>query len=287
MGKLKTRLLQAKYYILASVCASAVFGGLIKKGTIVDSGEKNVIVRCALGDGGDNNEAQKAVAQAMRDHGCEEIMHLGDNVYETSIKGPNDPKFQTNFWDTYKDFKVNIITNGNHDSMQGEKGLEAWIALSGKYKNLVYPSHFFLYKSGDWCIFSWFSEAVDRDDDNEFIEAQNFFAENLDLSGCGTTVSMTHFPYTSQGKHGDSGKNVKAFYEKHILGKFDYALSAHDHNLSNEPSVNGTKLFVSGGASRLRDCKKNEGKTCWSKFGFLKFVGDKPEWVMLNENTNN
>lgn len=278
-SKIKDRFKQAKYYISASLCAGALFGGLTMKGLTVEA-PAPVEIRCAVGDVGEGNEEEARVAQAMKEHGCQEVLHLGDNVYDTGLKGPKDKKFHDHFWDYYSGF-TNVMTQGNHDAYHSTKGLEAWISLSGKYQNLIYPSHYFLYRSGDWCVFSWFSEAVERDDDTEFAKAQAEFAENLDLTGCNTKVAIAHHPYKSQGEHGNCQKNVCQFYEKYLIGKFHYILAGHDHQLSYEGEIGGSKLFVSGAGSQLRTCKSGKDQTCWESLGFLKFEGDRVEFVFV------
>ena len=281
MGKLKTRLLQAKYYVLASVCASAVFGGLSVVGKKVEVND-NVTTRCFAGDTGEGNEGQALVAQAMKDSGCEEFYHTGDAIYNIGIKDAKDKKFKTHFWNLYEDFGKVIVTLGNHDQVGN---VDAWIELAKKYSSLIYPNHFYLYKSDDFCTAVWMSEPVERDDDNDFVKAQDAYFSKLDLSGCKTTVAMAHHPYRSAGNHGDCMKHVCEFYERNILGKFNYAVVGHDHQLSYEGNFKGTDLYVSGAGAKLRECKKNKDKTCFEKLGFLKFIGhEKPEWVFVNEN---
>lgn len=281
--KLKQRLKQIKYYTTAKFFAGSLFGGLTIGGIVLGIvNYQGSVIRCVVGDVGEGNEVEARVAQSMKDHSCQDILHLGDNVYDTGLKNGDDKKFLSNFWNYFKGFRTNIMTQGNHDAYNSVDGLEAWITLSGRHPNLIYPAHYFLYRSNDWCVFSWFSEAVERDDNNKFVLDQADFAAGLDLTGCKVKVSMSHHPYRSQGEHSDCVDKVCDFYEKYIIGKFDYSLAGHDHQLSYEGQYEGTEFYVSGAGSQLRTCKKGKNKTCFEKFGFLKFVNnDKPQFIFV------
>lgn len=282
MGKIKTRLLQARYYIAMAVCAGTVLGGLSMTWNKVEIKPTDEDVICAIGDQGNANEGQAKVTQAMHDHGCTILLHLGDIIYPVGVKSADDKRVRTHFLNYYEDFKQNIITLGNHDLYSMRQGMEAWLELGKRYSNIVYPSHFFPAYVGDVCIVSWNSEIVERADDSEFVEKQAAFIDGLDLSKCKIKISLSHHPYRSSGNHGNCQKEVCEFYEKHIIGKFDYALQGHDHDAEYSGEFSGTKFYVSGNGSELRSCdKKTKNKTCFEKLGFLKFVDGVPKMIFV------
>jgi hypothetical protein len=222
----KSRWKQIKYYVLATVAVGSIVGGLSVVGEVTTGNQANII--CAVGDTGENNNGQAAVTQAIRDEGCQTLLMLGDLVYPVGIKDENDPRFKTHFWNYYEDFEQVVVTLGNHDGYSASKGVEAWVKLGQKYSNLIYPSHFFLHKMGEICVFSWFSEIPERDEENVFSTSQDAFAAQIDLSGCSLSIAIAHHPYKSSGEHGDCSKNVCAFYEKNINGKFDYVFAGKE-----------------------------------------------------------
>lgn len=281
--KVKSTFKKVKYYVGATLCAGAIYGGLVMSGVIttwIPSAPDTI--RCFVGDMGTGEEGERLVAEAMHKHKCQELFLLGDIIYENGLKDADDPNFEKKFWKYYKDFPALILTQGNHDSMGSTKGMEAWIELSRRHKNIIYPAHFFLYKSGTHCVFSFFSEPIERDDNMDFSLRQAVFAGGLDLSGCQIKIAISHHPYRSQGDHGDCMDNVCKFFDRHIIGKYDYAIAGHDHSQSYEGKFKGTEVYVSGAGSKLRTCKTGRDKTCWERLGFLKMVGiNKPEFIFV------
>lgn len=215
----------------------------------------------------------------MHEEGCTELTHLGDLIYPTGISSADDKNFQKKWYGYYEDFKNNIIVLGNHCHYGN---IEAWLELSKRHDNIHYPSHFYLYKSNDVCTVVWNSEIVERDDDSEFVKKQGEFIDGLDLSSCKVKISAAHHPLFSSGNHGNATKPVKEFYEKHIVGKFDYSFAGHDHSLEDAGIYKGTRFIVSGAGSELRKCKTKSRGQCWAKLGFVKMIeSGEPEFIFV------
>jgi hypothetical protein len=92
-------------------------------------------------------------------------------------------------------------------------------------------------------------------------------------------VAVSHFPYVSNGKHGDAGRYdgvpgrgeaIRALLEKHVCGKADLYLAGHDHVLEwlkAPPSCPGTELVVSGAASEAKPLRKGGNASAWFSLG--------------------
>ena len=80
-----------------------------------------VVTFAAFGDSGKGNEGQKQVADAVvakcKKDGCDFIMLLGDNIYNSGVDSVNDPQWQEKFEIPYKDLDVVFKPAlGNHDN---------------------------------------------------------------------------------------------------------------------------------------------------------------------------
>ena len=80
----------------------------------------------ALGDGGEGNETQYAVAAAMKTvcdsktdsdgTGCQFALYLGDNFYDEGVENVYDGQFATKFEDPYAEIDFPFyVALGNHD----------------------------------------------------------------------------------------------------------------------------------------------------------------------------
>ena len=73
-----------------------------------------------LGDGGEGNENQFLVANAVElvcaERGCEFALYLGDNFYDSGVDSAMDSQFDTKFEQPYADLDFPFYaTMGNHD----------------------------------------------------------------------------------------------------------------------------------------------------------------------------
>lgn len=84
-------------------------------------------------------------------------------------------------------------------------------------------------------------------------------------------MSMAHHPYNSVGQHGDANPILRAILKEYVVGKFDLHIGGHDHNLSDDGVVYGTRLFVTGAGGQLRPLKDAPAPGNWalSELGYI------------------
>jgi hypothetical protein len=228
----------------------------------------------ALGDAGEGNESQYAVAdiveQVCSDRGCDFAVYLGDNFYDTGVESVEDPQFQDKFELPYADLDLPFyVTLGNHDygtlSNEWVKGTYqvAYTELSDKW---TLPSEYYTFETDhvnfivlDTPRVFWSHE----------MEAQTAFVQQA-LAEAGTskfTVVIGHHPYISNGPHGNAGNyegaplpivgggSIKDFFESEICGNASVYFSGHDHSLQWHAAPDGcnTNFIVSGAAAKTTE----------------------------------
>lgn len=221
---------------------------------------------CVFGDSGHGNSDQLLVASALEKEGCNEIRHTGDIVYPSGIKNTSDKLLQARFITPYKNLFPTIpfyLVVGNHDYAGNES---AWIDVSKKYPQIKFPSLHYADIHGDVCFVNFDTDGV------KTYAAQGRYLEAVKSeigSSCRLSVAVGHHPYLSAGQHGDATAGVKEFVEENILGHFDIYMSGHDHNLSDEGEVSGTRFFVSGAGGELRKLDHKGRVWALSNLGYL------------------
>lgn len=235
---------------------------------------------CFIGDTGAGNPSQVRVAEKLREQ-CKDVFYLGDVIYPQGLENAEDPQFFNKFYDHYKGLN-NYITLGNHDTYNTGQ-MKYWLELGKKYDDVFYPNYFYAVKFKNVCVLAFESSIYNVIGTGKFEKAQNeFIQEFTSREDCKIKIAISHHPYLSSGKHGDAFLELKSFYEKYLVGKVDYIIAGHDHNLTFEGCFDGTCHFVSGAGSKLRPCKKVRQYCCDKKFGFLKFVEDKLEFIKVD-----
>ena len=224
----------------------------------------------AVGDTGKGNGSETQVAMAMdakcRASGCDFVLLLGDNIYDTGASSPTDPQFASKFETPFTPLDMPFyVALGNHDYGGGGMGNEfdkpdneiAYSQHSTKWKMPARYYHF-TEKSTDFF-------ALDTNAQMYSMDGQ----QKTDVSGWLAASTATwkivygHHPYMSNGPHGNAGiydgapqtpvfngVEVKAFSESVWCGKADLYLSGHDHTRQwLTDTCSGTELVVSGGGS--------------------------------------
>jgi tartrate-resistant acid phosphatase type 5 len=205
---------------------------------------------CFLGDTGFNSPLQKSVAEKLKLEGCHWVHFLGDIIYPKGLSSSDDPQFQERFWNYYKNLPQMFLIQGNHDS-QGS--ITAWEEIAKKHNRIFFPHPYYLIKSHDVCIAHL--------DSNYFIRFLDFWkglkeimwlsSLQNELKDCPIRIALTHHPLESRGTHhGPASGVMKYFLESYIIGKYDYLISGHEHILSDEGEMSGTKMFISGGGGK-------------------------------------
>lgn len=209
---------------------------------------------------GMGNETQKLVAEALKKERCHSIHMLGDLIYPSGIKSVNDIELQEKFLKYYLPIteeghnpSLNLIL-GNHDH---EGNPKAWEEVAKKYPKINYPSPYYLQNWSGLCLAHLESDYYQLLTD--FFRAQgqqNWLTDQQKelKEKCAVTVALTHHPYKSQGPHhGNAKGRMKRFHEKYIIGKFDYLVSGHEHILSDEGTIDGTHLYISGAGGNFTE----------------------------------
>lgn len=212
---------------------------------------------CFIGDLGDGSETQTKVAHALKDESCHSIHMVGDLIYPSGIRSVDDPTLEKKFMRYYRPItqsgqgpKLNLVL-GNHDH-QGD--VKAWMDLAKQEPSVVFPHPYYLQNWNGLCIAHL--------DSNYYKLLTDFFKGQSQISWmksneeymknqCHTTVALTHHPYKSRGpNHFDAKGYMKEFHEENIVGKYHFLISGHEHILSDEGTVKGTRLLISGAGGR-------------------------------------
>ena len=234
----------------------------------------------ALGDGGEGNTAQFAVAAAMKSvcdakndedgAGCEFALYLGDNFYNEGVESVDDPQFETKFEAPYAEITFPFyVVLGNHD--YGELSIDLFrvpyqVEYTTRSTKWNMPNEFYT-KSHEHALF------IGLDTNAIMVESilgdsgqETWLAGIHSTNEAMWTVAFGHHPYVSNGRHGNagsyeglpfipivSGDSIKDFFDAQICGKVDVYISGHDHNRQWLQPTCGTEFIVSGAAAKLTD----------------------------------
>ena len=203
-----------------------------------------------VGDTGRGDQGQDEVASAMalkcQTDGCDFVLMVGDNIYDSGVDSTTDPQWQTKFETPYRNVSVPFYpVLGNHDYGAEGAGTE-WMraqhevdytAVSTKWK---LPARYHHFTKGDVEFF-----ALDTNAQLFGLDSQ----QRVDVKGWLTASTATwkiaygHHPYTSNGPHGDAGgydgisgtspyrgTQVKDFADTITCGVADVYFCGHDHS---------------------------------------------------------
>jgi hypothetical protein len=270
-------------------------GGGSETGTSVGQGEVRFV---ALGDAGEGNEAQFAVAEAIgtvcAERGCDFALYLGDNFYDTGVDSNMDEQFQMKFEVPYAalDFPF-YVTLGNHD--YGTLGNEwaksqYYIEYTEQSEKWTLPDEYYSFQEEHVHFVSLDTNQVFWGMD---IDAQSQFLQQ-DLAGLTDTwiIMFGHHPYLSNGPHGNAGnyeglfgliggEDLKEFFEADVCGKAHVYICGHDHSKQWLEAQCGTEFIVSGGGAKLTDFEhRNDNPTIWEDDQIEGFL-----WVEIIDNS--
>lgn len=181
----------------------------------------------ALGDGGEGNDTQFAVADVMLQvcnaksdsygDGCDFALYLGDNFYDEGVEDVFDSQFLTKFEDPYAylDFPF-YIALGNHDyggcafgscgaGWEFEKS-EAQVLYTNYSDKWILPSEYYHFSHAHADFFALDTNALMWDPWFSTGEEQYPWFVQADASTTGTwKIAFGHHPYLSNGQHGNAG----------------------------------------------------------------------------------
>jgi tartrate-resistant acid phosphatase type 5 len=230
------------------------------------------IVFAVLGDQGDPNRMQAAVAKAVTkacDDKCKFVLLLGDNLYEAGIEDEEDAETIGCIVDSYPtDYKFLVL--GNHDyeilnpSLVRARAELGWIrSEAGKKVGARGGHHFYRFEVGPVLFQGLDTNYLVR---GRIDDRYRDIASGMRLRkrNEGWTIAFGHHPYVSNGPHGDAGSFIdgglslwngrffRYFMDAHVIGRADLYLAGHDHNMQFFPPTQkgDTAYAIVGSGSR-------------------------------------
>lgn len=274
------------------------------------AGPKPKVVRfAALGDTGTASATQYKVGKVLADkckaEGCDLVLLLGDNFYDTGVDDANDKQFVEKFEKPYADVPADFwVVLGNHDYGAGGAGAEFlkkdfYINYGKKNAKWKMPDAWWHEQFGHVEFFALDSNSLLYGDILPFIITKQLADVDawIKNSTADWKISFAHHPYRSNGPHGNagcyegakaapipqlcglipvaSGKGVKEAYDKLLCGRVDAHFCGHDHSRQWLDKAASTKhckdveLIVSGGGAKTTDVEtKDKGGFEFNPFHF-------------------
>ncbi len=187
-----------------------------------------IVTFAAFGDSGKGNAGQKEVAEAVvakcAKDGCDFIMLLGDNIYNSGVESVSDPQWQEKFEIPYKNLDVVFKPAlGNHDNggltlgiggppidlagEDGGTGMEFWrgdiqIDYSDVSPKWDMPARFYDYTMGSAHFFTLDTNSMMFD---QHAEQADEMVSRITKSTATWKIAYGHHNYISNGKHGNAG----------------------------------------------------------------------------------
>jgi len=262
----------------------------------------------ALGDGGEGNDDQYAVAAAMKtvcdakddEHGdgCSFAIYMGDNFYDDGVDGVDDDQFQDKFELPYADIDFPfMVVLGNHD--YGITSLEPWkvdaqVEYSDYSTKWTMPDRYYEFIEEHVQFFGLDTNAImvqsiwGNSGQDDWIDDAIAFETAVTWR-----IAYGHHPYLSNGEHGNAGNyegtswlpivngdTIQEFMEDHVCGQVDVYLCGHDHNRQWLGNTCGTEFIVAGAAAKTTDFAHRDGNS-------VLFEDDTAEgflWVEIRDN---
>ncbi len=264
----------------------------------------------AFGDGGEGNEDQYRVAEAVEmicaDRGCDFALYLGDNFYDDGVFAVDDEQFTDKFELPYADLDFRFyIVLGNHD----------YGAVVPDWTRSDFQIEYTDFSEKWYLPFEWYTWQIEHvqffvfDTHRQMlgestVEQRAWAEEELGKSTATWKIGLSHHPYVSNGSHGNAGhyegltstllrgQNVKDFIDELVCGQLDLYFSGHDHTRQWLEPVCGTTFIVSGAAAKTTDLeRRDENPTFFedaSEEGFMwvEIVGDQMTGVFYDKDGN-
>ena len=266
---------------------------------IKDEGNVNFV---AIGDAGEGNDAQFAVAdvveQVCAEKRCDFAIYLGDNFYDVGVESVDDMQFVEKFEEPYENLDFPFyVALGNHDygaaghlfdrpepQVEYTQYSEKWILPDRTHD---FEQQHVQFLALDTNALMWSSQWGGYD--TQAVWAR----ETLQQSNHLWKIAFGHHPYISNGTHGvagtydgleavpvASGLDVKRFVEEELCEKVDIYFSGHDHDLQWLEPQCGVEFVVSGAGAKNRSIEN------WGVPTFFE-TADQPGfvWVSIVNNT--
>jgi hypothetical protein len=248
----------------------------------------------AMGDTGEGNEDQYMVAAAIKNvcdaQGCDFVILLGDNFYDSGVDSVSDSQWDTKFEDPYAELDLPFFAVlGNHDyggtlafTETGGLGNEfdkgpvevAYTDSTESSGKWTMPDTFYTFTWGNVGFIMMDTNSILWNDTSNGDQRAWWTTAMMEVSGVDWVIGAGHHPYVSNGRHGNAGSyesievggvelpnplpilngnQVKSFFDDVVCGNVDLYFAGHDHNLQwlNEPdALCGAELIVSGAGAK-------------------------------------
>ncbi len=183
----------------------------------------------AVGDTGTGDVNQQAVADVIlaqcQLEGCDFVLLLGDNFYDSGVTSVDDPLWQTAFEIPYADFSIPFYpVLGNHDMLGNAQAEIDYSSNSSKW--VMSDRYYVVSEPVTNPLIDFFAL-----DSNNFDSTQASWLEQALAQSTSTwKVIYDHHPLYSNGPHGDDHAGLSATLVPLICGKINFILSGHDHD---------------------------------------------------------
>ena len=266
----------------------------------------------AMGDTGKGNADQRRVAIAVRDlcaaRGCDFVLLLGDNIYDSGCDSTTDSQWQTKFEQPYFDIDLPFyVALGNHD-YGGRLLVEAGGIGNEFHKGKIevdytqvstkwnMPATYYTFSYGNVGIIVMDTNSILWGDTTYGDQAAWLPSATAMLADKRWIFTAGHHPFRSNGTHGNAGdydapeiagipisnplpiqngEAVKTFFDSHMCGLGQVYFSGHDHSRQwiDEPTaLCGTQMIVSGAGASTTEIVDRGNDTFYedaSKVGFM------------------
>jgi hypothetical protein len=269
-----------------------------------------------MGDTGKGNADQRRVAIAIRElcaaRGCDFVLMLGDNIYDSGVDSTTDPQWQTKFEQPYSDVDLPFyVALGNHDyggqiltydaggigNEFGKGKVEVdYMQVSTKW-NMPATHYTFTWGNAGFVVFD--TNSIVWSDTTYGDQAAWLPSALAMVSDKRWIFTAGHHPYRSNGSHGNAGDYdapelagipiinplpiqngdaMKTFFDDHVCGISQVYFSGHDHSRQwiDEPTaLCGTQMIVTGAGASYTDLVDRGNKTFYqdaTKVGFMYVV---------------
>lgn len=235
-----------------------------------------------FGDAGTGTSDQQSTATAMVQlcarEGCDFIVHLGSNLYQSGVESTDDEKFDDYFETPYSSLSGPFyMVLGDHDYGSNGNGYEEdraqaqvdYTALSDKW---VMEDRYWTTNRGPATLAFLDLVEVDRDD----AEVQTAWTRNVGSnSRRDWQLAFGHYTYISNGRHGNAGEyqgitnpddpnagaHVKNFFDTAVCDKYHFYFAANDKNLQWPKPTCGTEFVVSGSGAATTPLENRGNQT--------------------------
>ncbi len=257
-----------------------------------------------MGDVGEGNADQALVADAILDKcnqdGCDFVMLLGDNIYDSGVDGVNDPQWQSKFETPYQNLDLPFyVVLGNHDYGgdlfgldQGGLGNE-WdkgpveVQYSDVSEKWTMPATHYTFTWGNVGFIMLDTNSILWDNNKHGDQAAWYPTALMEVSDADWVFAAGHHPVRSNGAHGNAGNyesievggveipnplpilnggNVEDFFDQVVCGTVDAYFAGHDHNrqwLDEPGELCGAELIVSGAGAKTKDLEDRGNAFHW------------------------